>query len=105
MTARGQLRHHFWLDYRATIVLDFGTPQLASLAAPLFPAWHVHETHPEALVYFGGDPELQHELNHLYRLGADRRKVTSVAHSIDFGDPFTITVNPPADATQTALEF
>jgi hypothetical protein len=92
--AKGQLRHHFWGDYRATIILQFATAALAAEALPQFPDWDIHsEAHPEALIYHGGGAELKHQEALLVSLGADRKKLGSLAKSIDFGEPFTVTVD------------
>jgi hypothetical protein len=91
--AKGQLKHHFWGDYRATIVLQFATPALAREALTQFPDWDIHsEAHPEVISYHGGGDELKAQENLLVSLGANRKKLGSLAKSIDFGEPFTVTV-------------
>jgi len=91
MTARGQLQHHFWGTYAATIALRFESEADAGRAhSTVFPTWTRSVRCPEAITWHGSDPELETTIQTLVRLGADRDKIESLAHSIDYGDPFTI---------------
>jgi hypothetical protein len=91
--AKGQLRHHFWGDYKATIVLKFHSPVLASAAVAQLPGFNVHERDTSALVFFGGGEQLKLVEALLVSLGADRKKIRSVRYSIDYGERFEIAVD------------
>lgn len=91
--AKGQLRHHFWGEYSATIVLQFHSPVLADAAVAKLPGFNVHPGEPRALVFHGKGDELKLVESLLVSLGADRKKLTSLAKSIDFGEPFTIALD------------
>lgn len=93
ITAEGRLKHHFWGEYRATIALKFATPELAAQALPQFPDWKQSEIVPSALTFFGDRDAVTKQEDLLVTLGADRRKISSLAKSIDFGEAFTVTVD------------
>ena len=102
---KGQLRHHFWGDYRATIALRFGTADYAARALAQLPGFTQHPEVPEALVFFGGGRELQQAEAALVAHKADSRKIGSLRHSVDYGEPFTVEVDitPAAKEVQQAL--
>lgn len=93
ITAEGRLKHHFWGEYRATIALKFATPELATAALPQFPDWKQSDKVPSALTFFGDRDAVTKQEDLLERLGADRRKISSLAKSIDWGEPFTVAVD------------
>lgn len=98
---RGQLRHHFWGSYFATISLEFTNPretQIALNSGLLLEDWAVSNI-DNILICTAGDENgsLNKIINNLVSLGAKRKKIASIAHSVDFGDPFKIcieTANP-----------
>jgi hypothetical protein len=92
LTASGQLKHHFWGDYAASIVLQFDSPTAAQVALPHFQGWRVHKTHADVLVFHGSDPALETALTQLEAHGANRDVVCSCAKSIDYGEHFVIEV-------------
>ena len=104
MIATGQLRHRWWGEYSAVLVLNFGdvgAARLEKLIAEEFPGWRVL-----ARGIIGrtvSSSELKAEKAHLARLGADAKKIDSVKFSIDYGEPFSIDVLPPANAVQLGL--
>lgn len=103
ITATGQLQHHFWGDYRATICLRFATEALAQQAqARAFPNWVVRG---ELLGFHGGGEALKAEEATLVRHGADRKKLTSLRFSIDRGEPFTVTVDLTSEPTEVQLSL
>ena len=105
-TARGQLQHHFWGDYSASIGLMFGTASLARQAqASTLTEWKVSTAHPDVLQFHGTGAALKAQENPLVRLGADRKKLTSLAKSIDYGEPFTITLNTAPACTDVQEEL
>lgn len=90
--AKGQLKHHFWGTYCATIGLWFATPALAAEAVAQLAPFHVSEAEPQVLVFHGSGDALKQAEAVLREHGADMKKVTSLRKSIDHGEPFTITV-------------
>jgi hypothetical protein len=100
--ADGRLAHHFWGEYCATIALSFADARLASLALRrLGDGWEIGKR-PVALVWNGGRKELEACKLILGSFGADVDKIDSCDHSIDYGDPFSITV-PVEDPNQIRL--
>lgn len=97
--AKGQLQHHFWGDYRATIVLLFALDYLAQRALAKLPGFEPHPGDKKALVYHGGGADLKAVEALLVGYGANHKKLTSLAKSIDYGEPFTITVDLTPEAT------
>lgn len=97
--AHGQLQHHFWGEYRATIVVKFATARLATAALGKFPGFEIHPTEPSALRFFGGGSALRAVEALLKGYGANAKKLTSLAKSIDFGEPFTIAVDLASHAS------
>jgi hypothetical protein len=98
LTAQGRLRHQFWGDYSATIAVAFDTPEDAQLALPhlappdLGTTWKIGTKHAKALTILVDSPQLEKLKVHLGTLGADVDAIDSCDHSIDYGDPFTVTV-------------
>lgn len=108
LTAKGQLQHHFWGDYHASVGLAFETPEDAALALPkLWPAnspspWKIGKN-AKIIVAVVNSAQLEELKAHCGTLGADVGKIDSCDHSIDYGDPFTVTVDVE-DPRQMALE-
>lgn len=96
----GQLRHRFWGEYSAVIgVWTVDPADHAALAAAL-PDWEdVPGERPARRIIVSGEAEIAAAEDTLERLGADRRKIGSVAKSIDYGEPFTFLV--PAVAVES----
>lgn len=98
LSAQGILRHHFFGEYSAGLGLTFDTPEDAALAAPqlappdLGESWQASARRPNILTICVDSAQLERLAAHLATLGADPEAITSVAHSIDHGDPFTVTV-------------
>lgn len=90
--ARGRLHHHFHGQYWATIGLWFDSVELATKAHKILGhTWGV-SANLKVLTYSGKDSGLETEIVRLEKLGADRKKITSLAHSIDFGEEFYVTM-------------
>lgn len=91
--ADGQLKHHFWGEYKATMVLVFDNEQMlaAALNTNNFPTWKKSNTNSTAIIWFGSSDELDVEIEKLVSYGAKREKIASIAKSIDFGEPFKIS--------------
>lgn len=104
MTGRGQLQHHFWGTYSASIVLQFATPEDARIAEQeAFHMFHQHPTEPRALVFYGAETALKAAESALRSHGADMSKVQSLARSIDYGEPFTVEVTLSDGSQQLTL--
>lgn len=105
MHAIVRLQHHFWGDYKATIIAAFDTPEQAARAndSVEFADWDVHEREPRALVYHGGGAELKANEAMLVKFGADKKKLGSLAKSIDFGETTHIDFVPHDGTTQQTL--
>lgn len=95
LTANGMLRHCFFGDYSAVIALRFEEKQDAELAIPQL---HIPNLGAEwtqagngAVITVNSD-QLNRVKDQLAELGADPDAIDSVAHSTDFGDPFSVTV-------------
>ena len=89
----GQLRHRFWGDYSAAIVIQFDSPSSAERAIPhlspkgFLPQWQSAENYVRIEV---DNDQLDQLTSHLGSLGADTTKITSLARSVDYGEPWTI---------------
>ena len=101
LIARGQLQHHFWGDYSATVYLEFDSidgAALVQLSTALIPkasgiVWKQGSSkYGNTLGTYVTNEQLDQLIPLLVKLGADRASITSVAHSIDYGDPFEITI-------------
>ena len=96
--ANGRLAHHFHGNYWATIVIGTDSPKDSALiASQLGEGWSTSLRDKRALVWTGNSEELDACETILESLGADRKKISSIAKSIDYGEEFTITVDvtPP----------
>ena len=104
--AKGQLQHHFWGEYSATIALQFANADLASQALPQLPGFEVHSKVSSALIYHGTGDDLKATEALLIAKGANPKKLRSLAKSIDFGEPFTIEMDlTPEGPVCTQLSF
>lgn len=97
LIAHGRLNHHFWGEYSAGLALVFDTPEDVLMALPKLsphglPAWRQGEKSPHLAHICVNSAQLTQLKTHLGKLGADEDKIDSCAHSIDYGDPFTIEV-------------
>ena len=103
--ASGRLRHRFWGDYSAVIALDFGNEENAKACLPLLgDGWKPGEKHPSALVWVGDSEALEKCKEVLGSFGADVKKIDSIAKSIDYGEPFEVSIPMPMDQSkQTSL--
>jgi len=91
--ARGQLKHHFWGTYVASVWLVFDSPLDAEVArSQVFTEWKTNPEHLDTIGFHGSDPLLTAQLDLLEAHGADRDLVESCAKSIDYGEPFTVDV-------------
>jgi hypothetical protein len=89
----GLLRHRFHGTYSATIGLHFERTADATHALRyLGPGWKFSPHDACDLVWFGGGEPLDRCTDILARYGADPKAVRSLRTSVDFGEPFTVTL-------------
>ena len=95
---KGQLAHHFWGTSLCSIVVGFDSPEHAQDAMVVLNQgldtevpWKVGRD-PSYLVWGGGSKDLAKCKGILARFGADPDKVDSMAKSIDYGEPFEVTI-------------
>ena len=92
--ATGQLRHRFWGNYSALIGLGFDSEAHAKAAltsGKLGEGWKPGKD-PRAIVWVGDAKALEGVKDKLEASGADRRKIDSVAKSIDYGERFNVEI-------------
>lgn len=92
LRANGQLQHCFWGDYHAKIILSFEDEQSATLARSALSCGMDWKQAGGAIGVFVDSEQLKVVTDLLVKHGAVREAIDSVAHSIDYGDPFDITV-------------
>jgi hypothetical protein len=122
----GYVRHRFWGEYSAALVLLFESKELALLAQPVLNTWvedygvfynagggysnsggwryveGAKGNAERALFCDCADPALKQLVNRFVKLGADRKKILSLAKSIDFGEEFSFEMEVE-DPAQTKL--
>lgn len=104
ISATGQLKHHFWGDYYASIALCFTSDDNASAAQPLLgDKWKKAEKVKSVLLWHGNSEELDICKQTLVKYGADGSKIDSVAKSVDYGEPFTIEMKDIVPPEQEKL--
>lgn len=91
--ATGQLRHCFWGTYEASIVLVFADKQSTiDVQKQHFQNWKMSEKSDKAILFHGKEEGLEAELVKLESFGGDRKKITSCAKSIDYGERFEVII-------------
>lgn len=91
--AEGQLGHRFHGEYSAVIGLWFEEAEQANLALAsnkLGQGWQVSDVKDSALVWVGDSEALNKCEDCLEALGADRKKISSLKYSVDYGEKFSI---------------
>jgi len=110
----GILRHHFWGDYHATIGIKLRDAASAEEAARVLGApWRASG---EVVVWFGNSEALEGAKETLAKHGLEvrcgyshcktkckREPIDSVAHSVDVGPPFEVTIMIEAPREQLPL--
>lgn len=114
--AKGQLRHRFWGRYSARVALRFDNeadavqgseilrtsmpadmkPVINACGQPWKPGVFWHKSAPTWCVLEFDQDDVNAVLDVLEKFGADRKKIDSVATSIDFGERFEISLPKPA---------
>lgn len=107
--ASGQLRHRFWGEYSAVIVLRFTALKDARTVherhLPASDGWELIEhtmTGTAALRFIGGGRALDHVEHELVtKFKVNRKLMTSLEKSIDYGEPFIACFDvTPDDGTK-----
>lgn len=106
--AKGQLQHHFWGTYSATLILKFQSEKDREKAIPFLTVeklgayrnangatvqetgWQTHPADATATLIHAGKETLEAITEKLVAFGADKKKINSMAKSIDFGERFEI---------------
>jgi hypothetical protein len=90
---QGQLRHRFHGEYSAVIAIAFESPIVADAALnQLGNTWKL-SPNSKAIVWVGNIEQLEVCKHTLGSFGADEKKIDSLAKSIDYGEPFEITIS------------
>ncbi len=90
--ADGRLRHCFFGEYSAVIALGFDSEAQAAAALPQLGAGWKAGTKPKALIWRGEREALEICKARLVSFGADGDAIDSIAHSIDYGDRFSVEI-------------
>lgn len=128
MKAKGLLRHRFWGEYSAHILLEFESREDAEKAKEILndgiefgyffsanggrcksSGWIFIPLRDKAKVECilsveVAEPTLSKVIERLVKYGADKKKINSMAKSIDYGEPFTIEV-PQENKDQLVLDI
>jgi hypothetical protein len=111
--ADGMLKHHFWGEYCADIILLFNSNEDAKGALPAITAsmdpikekhtdaqghkviskgWEIGKEATDCIFIQASGDDLENALDVLENFGANRDKVTSMSKSIDQGEAFKIKI-------------
>lgn len=103
ITAKGQARHRFWGEYSAAIALIFDRRKHAEWVQECFlKDWDLAESGNPALVKIASKDETDAVVEVLTQYGAEKKKILSIAKSIDYGEPFECTFDV-ADPNQMSM--
>lgn len=107
--AEGLLQHHFWGDYYCSLALSFESESavdaVEASGALNGEPWGVWKRHPKCvkvLNWHGKGDQFEPLKVLLVSLGADPKKIDSVAKSVDYGERFHVEV-PADDPRQESL--
>jgi hypothetical protein len=118
LKAKGYTRHRFWGEYSVHMVLLFDSREEALLAQPILNEGmefghfynagggysksegfrnlaHGQGDAARALFIEVADPVLTQIVDRLVGYGADKKKILSMARSIDYGEEFYIEIETP----------
>ena len=96
VVGKGILQHHFWGKYYAGIGIEFDNEYEAGLAlgsGKLHSEFKLGEKSQKVLTCFVDSETLDVVVENLVSLGAKKEAIASVAHSIDYGDDWTIELD------------
>jgi hypothetical protein len=102
--ATGQLRHHFWGEYLATIYLHFSDKDCAADALNVLKGAWEPSVQNNILIWEGNSKELEACKDQLEKYGADKKKIDSVQFSIDHGEKFEVVI-PVTPVEQLAFDW
>lgn len=108
--AVGMIRHHFWGQYVAEIILGFESAESAKLAIEKLKLentasyrdacgnarisnWFIHSKDPRAILLTVSEKAWEEMEIRLISFGADKKKMNSMAKSIDHGEKFEIEIS------------
>jgi hypothetical protein len=94
------LQHHFWGNYYASLVLVFESKEAVdavessgSLNGEAWGTWKRNPKSDKVLNWHGPGEKFEALKKRLVALGADPKKIDSVAKSIDYGEKFFVEVH------------
>ncbi len=91
--ANGQLAHHFHMPYWASMALQFENEMLAKAVLKVLSGkWKISEVKSSALIWHGNADELTEVENLLEKFGGNKKKISSINKSIDYGEPFKVSI-------------
>lgn len=103
----GRLRHCWFGEYAAVIGVKFATPALALVAQRSgLGAFEPFSEDTSVLRFEGKGAALKTAEAQLRAAGADMKKASSLKYSIDYGEPFEVTIRTEAvddDSVQLSL--
>lgn len=91
---RGILAHKFHGNYWASIAIKFaGLPEAIYARTVLGrDLWRISSEQPSVIVWSGNSDALACMKLKLAQVGADADKIDSLRTSVDFGEPFTVSI-------------
>jgi len=90
---QGILRHRFWGEYSAALAIQWRDSHEASAALAsgiLGPGWTLGATRADVTVTTVDSAGLDALVDRLVAIGAERSAIASLAHSVDYGDPWDV---------------
>lgn len=90
--AEGLLRHRFWGEYSAHIVLEFADPSSAAAALESGALGEGWQRKAQWLHWTGDSVALETVSDTLAAHGANRSAIASLRRSVDYGEPFEVSV-------------
>jgi hypothetical protein len=115
--AKGQARHRFWGDYTVFVSLAFASEEEADAAIEPLSIGELKWAHPNqrdtgkamgrGLYIILDSAQCDVMEAHLAKYGVPKGKMFSIAHSIDYGEIFEVTlaVGEKADKNQIEMEL
>lgn len=120
MKVKGLVRHRFWGEYSAHIVLGFDSKEEREKCLLHLPVgassfrhacggiatcteWRLLDPQKAAGVELA-EPQLTRMIDRFVKFGADKKKILSMAKSIDFGEEFQFEI-PDEDPNQLELKI
>lgn len=93
----GQMRHTLYGDYGGIIALALKSESCAEIILKVLKVqdskWNRSPTNSNVLVWRGNSQEVKEVTELLGKYGANKKAITSMKYSVDFGEPFTVRFN------------